>query len=263
MKIKEFTLALLAKLQGSLSITSSDANSLGELQKKLSLTSASVSQLNDLTSSYIFKNETEEIEFFKELKPQLLSQALFYQSLLDLKLNEPVGDPTRIKAYYIRKVNRRRIEVRNLGLQNYVASGFTFLDRALFTRADQEFHLFNRDRNVSTYGDVIVSQFLEYELLRNHVERLFDSSYLQPTTLTWTSNKTNLVELIYALHAARAFNEGHSDIKEVATAFEKMFNISLGNYYRHFQDISLRKKAKTVFMDQLKETLEQKLNQAE
>jgi len=56
-------------------------------------------------------------------------------------------------------------------------------------------------------------------------------------------------------------NKGNADIRQVASAFETFFNISLGNWYRQFQEIRLRKVARTNFIDQMKKWLEDRLDE--
>jgi len=41
--------------------------------------------------------------------------------------------------------------------------------------------------------------------------------------LTWTGNKTDLIELIYALVEAKVFNNGKSTLKSVVAYFENVF----------------------------------------
>ena len=40
---------------------------------------------------------------------------------------------------------------------------------------------------------------------------------------TWTGSKVALIELLYALHSEKVFNNGTSDLKDIAEYFEKIF----------------------------------------
>ena len=82
-------------------------------------------------------------------------------------------------------------------------------------------------------------------------------------SLNWTGTKASLIELIYSLHGVDAINNGNVDIKQIATLFEGLFNIKLGNWYRHFQEIRLRKNGRTNFIDQMKKNLEERLDDFE
>lgn len=46
-----------------------------------------------------------------------------------------------------------------------------------------------------------------------------------------------------------------SDLKQIATYFESVFNVSLGDYYRTFLEIRIRKSGRTNFIDDIKQKL--------
>jgi hypothetical protein len=61
--------------------------------------------------------------------------------------------------------------------------------------------------------------------------------------LKWTASKASLIELLYALQTSGSFNNGSIDLKSLATSLENLFDIDLGNYYRVFQEIRIRKQS--------------------
>lgn len=73
----------------------------------------------------------------------------------------------------------------------------------------------------------------------------------QDKLIQWTASKAALIELIYALHASKTFNNGQTDIKQIADVFQRMFNYELGDYYKVFSEIKTRQKSKTKFLDEL------------
>jgi hypothetical protein len=79
--------------------------------------------------------------------------------------------------------------------------------------------------------------------------------FRKKSKLFWTGHKTDLIELIYALHSCGIINSGTAGIKELAVAVERLFNVNLGNYYHTFVDIRSRKSNNTKFIDILKEAL--------
>jgi hypothetical protein len=83
------------------------------------------------------------------------------------------------------------------------------------------------------------------------------------TMLRWTAPKVALIELIYALHASGVYNNGNTDLKRIASAFERFFQVDLGNFFNAFQEIRIRKKNRTVFVDRLKETLIRRMDAAD
>jgi len=57
--------------------------------------------------------------------------------------------------------------------------------------------------------------------------------------------------LIYALYHSRVINNGNLEIKELANELQKLFNIELGDFYKIYSEIRLRKKSRTKFLDDL------------
>ena len=82
----------------------------------------------------------------------------------------------------------------------------------------------------------------------------------QQSCLKWTGSKAALVELIYALQTVGVFNNGDADVKLIATSFEELFDVQLGNYYDTFQQIRIRKVNQTKFLDLMKEKLVMRIN---
>lgn len=81
--------------------------------------------------------------------------------------------------------------------------------------------------------------------------------------MTWTGNKSDLVELIFAIQAAGSVNQGQVQIKQLAEVFEKIFNIKLGNYYDYLQNFRMRKSNQTIYLDDLRNKLVKKLEKLE
>src|SRR5690606_35723375 len=142
----------------------------------------------------------------------------------------------------------------------------TYLDIHYFTRNRQPHKSIDRDETFTTGHDSKLAKVRANELLKKHILDLLkksqdDRSTDTSVTLTWTGSKTDLIELIYALHSVDVFNNGTANIKVIASAFEDVFNISLGDYYRTFQDMRIRKRSQAPFIDMLREKLILRLNE--
>jgi hypothetical protein len=101
------------------------------------------------------------------------------------------------------------------------------------------------------------------------LERLLNDKLVQPSpstkespTLNWTLSKTDLIELVYALHSGGAFNKGTASIADIARFFEQVLHIQLGNTSMTFQEI-LRRKDSTAFLERLKEKLNEHIERIE
>ncbi len=79
--------------------------------------------------------------------------------------------------------------------------------------------------------------------------------------LVWTSTIRDLVELIYALHYTKSFNNGEMTLKETVQHFEQFFGVKIDNFSHSFLRIRERMKERTVFVSKLQNTLESKIKE--
>lgn len=77
----------------------------------------------------------------------------------------------------------------------------------------------------------------------------------QMPEISWTASKTDLIELIYGLHANRVFNNGKITIKAITHFFEQALDVKLGNTSLRFQEI-LRRKDSVAFLNKICDALE-------
>ncbi len=114
---------------------------------------------------YTFKDDTEEIRFFKEIKPQLFSQLSFYSRVYDLEMKIPTGSLDDQKMYLRRVQDQIKYFFdMNLDFYQYYRSGSIYLDHFYFLRKKPDirqipdcFH-FERDNNFSTCYDFKVTE---------------------------------------------------------------------------------------------------------
>lgn len=243
-------------------LSTEENNQTARYLKSVSIIAQTILQLRNFIVGYEFQKQ-EEILFFKEIKPRFAAEYYYYTRLAEFKANEPVLSSQKIE-YYNSAWKTVLDFFKDFGeLNYYLLSGATHLDDKYFLRGNIPTNEIQFDREFSTKYDDLLSQlrgarsFAEY--LRNEMIQLSgDQSKI--SSLTWTGSKTDLIELIYGLETIGAFNAGKADIKDIATLFESAFNITLGNVYRQFLDIKLRKKGKTTFLDEMREKLDVRIS---
>lgn len=266
--IKEFSDQLHDNLKAELElITKENEDVVAKSSKSMVAVRSAINQLKEFLYKYQFSDKSQEIEFFKEIKPVFVSQYYYYDKIFSLKINEPYGSPESLKAYYRDQLEQlRQFLQENHEFYRYCLSNSTSFDDKYFTRSENPFKSVEIDAKFSTGYDLTLSTILANQLIREYLQGLINnlesrSPTLSSSPLTWTGTKTGLIEIVYALQSMGAFNDGKADIKQVASSFETFFNISLGNWYRHFQEIRLRKITRTNFIDQMKKALEERLDQ--
>lgn len=239
-----------------------------------------IEQLRNHVAETNFVSVEEEIYFFKEIKPQFYSKLIYYLKVFAIETRRPTGSTAAEEKYLQKELNRlKHFFDDNLDFYQYYRSGATYLDKKYFLRGKIDIHFspdtyyYSADPKFSTSHDYKVSRIIANELVRiylisalGELEQKDDEHKMngtQKAPFSWTAPKASLIELIYALQALGVYNNGSADVKQIATTFERMFNIDLGNYYNVFQEIRMRKKNQTSFLDKLKEKLIQRIDEAD
>jgi hypothetical protein len=238
-----------------------------EAQGNMELGRRLLYELRNLIEDYEFKSAAEEIRFFKEVKPLFSASLLFWSRLFQLRLHQPVGGRGIIRKYWKSELQYlSRLFEQHIGFYEYLRSKDTEMDGIYFLRnhKESENNSVSPDLNprFTTAKDHLVAKILASDKLEQYIVH-FLRGEAQPAPvlkLQWTASKANLVELIYALQSGGVYNNGQSEIKEIAETFEQFFQVDLGNYYHVFNEIRLRKKNRTSFLDQLREKVLQKMD---
>ncbi|NOS93042.1 MAG: hypothetical protein HOP30_14055 [Cyclobacteriaceae bacterium] len=205
------------------------------------------------------RNIQGDANFNKVVYPKFLSLLIYYRHVVVLFSGEPLNRREQISCL---KELRKKLEAfrqEHRELIQYCRSGATDRD-AFYFGVNAHQVLLPEESPVYVWSKYLASQklndLIEVEIGRRKV-------VVDNNDLVWTAPKTNLIELLYALHATNVFNDGKAGVKQLAEAFEKIFQVNLGNYYRVFQDIRQRKINQTVFLDQLKEKFMHRIHELE
>ena len=247
-------------------------NQIKKCEKAIEVILASIANLKKIVSKNNFKSDTEEIQFFKELKPQFTSKLIYFNMVYKIEMKRPNGGNRIVKKYFNNELQKLKAFFDNeLEFYQYYRTGNTYLDYKYFQRGKFDIKLaldnyyFETDTTFSTSHDFKVAQILANDLIQLYLENQLimienkdtsEKSQRKPNIkMTWTSPKVSLIELIYALHTEGVFNNGVADLKEIAEYFEHIFEIDLGQYRRAFLEIRARKNDKTKFISTLNEAL--------
>ncbi|WP_129650040.1 RteC domain-containing protein [Alistipes senegalensis] len=253
-------------------IENSDLNILKKSLEASLVLGDAFQQLRNFISTYTFKNEAEEIEFFKIIKPRLYHRLIYYRKVYNIEMNRPVGVESQ-KAYLIDEIKAiNRYNTKRSDFVRYYRSGLTHLDSLYYLRGRidtalylESFH-YERDPMFSTNADFKVAKLLANELLSAYLKgelealeyvKTASTDSLPSVRLTWQDSKTDLTELIYLLDSKRSF--GNVPLSQLAAYIAKVFNIQLDtNLSRTFCDMKLRNNP-TPWIDKAKQALLQRM----
>jgi len=230
-------------------------------------------ELKVFISEYSFKNDTEEIQFFKETKPQILSKLIYYSSIYKFEMNRPTGSDIVQKAFTLKQLDvLKEFFDNNNDFYKYYRARRTDLDNHYFLlgKADVQLYVdcfqFERDPKFSTGFDCKIARILANDMLSIYLNSEltkidqpaithFEETNILKAKQTWTDSKVALIELIYAIHTSGSINNGKSDLKRLTLYIERIFNIDLGDVYRTFIEIRGRKGNRVKYLDELRKNL--------
>ncbi len=227
-----------------------------------------------------FKDLDEEIDFFKKIKPDIKGKLIYYNRIYKIETSSPVikggGYNKYLADVQVKLKKEFSILFCNRDFYTYYRSNRTDFDIKYFSRGNigpiygLQSIVFEIDPEFSTYYDSEVAQIVAYDLINNYISmrlnsdpELLDSksiNYQQYNDVFWTDSKNALIELIYALHAARALSNGRLGVSKLCNVFSELFRIDVGDLHHAFHRMKVRAGSKTSFLDQLKDSLEQYMN---
>lgn len=227
-------------------------------------------QLRDFITNYSFKSMAEEIDFFKNIKPRIFHKLLYFRKIYNIEMNRPLGIDAQ-RSYLIDEMNAiSRYNEKRSDFIRYYRSNLTSQDELYYLRGRTDLTLYlessyyERDPMFSTNCDFKLARVMAHEKLIEYITEelkfldIKQSNELNPyVRLTWNGSKTELTELIFALHSEQSF--GNIPLTQLYNYIQMVFNIELDkNFSRTFSDMRIRN-SQTPFLDRLKSALLHKM----
>ncbi len=223
-----------------------------------------------------FKNEQQEVDFFKNIKPEILGKLIYYNKVFRIETTCPVSNGKMYYAYFENELKNLKSEYKdsicNTDFYRYYRAGRTDRDHTYFRLGQINYHdglnsgVFEIDLNFSTYYDNKVAHIIANELLYNYLltkinpEENPDMVFISGDAnmdISWTNSQNALIELIYAIYASNSVSYGKIGIKKLALIFQVLFQTPLNDIHHAFHRMKTRSGSRTAFLDQLKTSLEE------
>lgn len=222
-----------------------------------------------------FTTLEDEILFFKQIKPTVLGKLIYYNKVFRIETACPLSNGNMYESYFamhLRELKQEYSEhVCNSDFYRYYRSGRNDRDKQYFTLGNINCYdglnsfVFEIDTKFSTYFDYKVAKIIANELIYNYLttklspEQNPDVLLQQEETkdFFWTQTKNALIELIYALYACDAISHGKIGIRKISMVFQILFRVSLNDIHNSFHRMKTRAGSRTLFLDQLKYSLEE------
>ena len=270
MAFENLTSRLLEDLE-HIKLTHSDV--LHRASKSVLLCQKVLSTLRQKMVEKGFENVAQEVHFFKNVKNLPLTQLIYHTEIHNFEVAFPKATHKRQK-----KLMKKRLKtytnffLRHIDFGQYIEQGATHFDPYYYTRKlDGQLPIrttgfYLQDIEFNTPNDTLLAQFKAYSYMTLYLKvRLSAISKgdnnpieLPEFNLKCAASKTGITELAYSLILSGAII---GNIKELVRAFEHIFNIELGDYYRTFIEIRNRTNDPTKFLDSQKMALEMKIKE--
>ncbi|SHK26232.1 MULTISPECIES: RteC domain-containing protein [Bacteroidota] len=223
-----------------------------------------------------FKDEQQEVDFFKNIKPEILGKLIYYNKVFRIETTCPVSNGKMYYAYFENELKNLKSEYKdsicNTDFYKYYRAGRTDRDHTYFRLGQINYHdglnsgVFEIDLNFSTYYDNRVAHIIANELLYNYLLTKINPEENPEMVLisgdanmdiSWTNSQNALIELIYAIYASNSVSYGKIGIKKLALIFQVLFQTPLNDIHHAFHRMKTRSGSRTAFLDQLKNSLEE------
>lgn len=220
---------------------------------KVSVCQEVTEQLKQLFQEHeLREDQTFQIHFFKSIKPRFCSEFVYQMTIYDYLKDKPKGSVKSQRKYIDSCMDKTSKELSKYSeFNNYIYFSSTHHDELYFTLQNFDpvkhvnlltptSNVFNPPAGPTLTTVIAMNRYTEF--LKKELETLNlpkpDPSWNSTNQLIWKKSKTDLVQLVYALHATESV---HEDLKDTKEAMEKLFNVQLGNIYRTFSDIKIKK----------------------
>lgn len=277
-KMSQYSSELYANLLEGLSqIRKISDNSLQEAEQSTKAILGSLENLKSFVLDYSFADIQEEIIFFKETKPLFLKELIYHKELYTIESLLPIGEKQTVLNYYKQQLERAQLYfLSHRELYNYYKLGKTYNDAIYFVRDaeppndDPLSDSIEIDKRFCTKQSYVLSKLQAFELLSDYLQKEIyglEHPIISPDGTEkkfanrWTDSIVALIELVYALHARGSINNGKGSIKQIMSDFERVFQVNAGNFHRTFQNMRIRKKEPTPFLNALSESLKHKMDE--
>ncbi len=271
--METFTLQLQADLDQALhQIALRSHNPLERSLASLQVIEKTLWQLKEFIIGYDFKSLKEEVHFFKKVKTAIVKEQIFYDRLLIVESNRPTDQKAGLKKY-LRQMMK--------GIDLYFQTNYVFYSYYKMGRQDLDEQLFVRqaapvpslipaarpdlDARFGNPYSLKLAKILAYEQMAGYLADWLDyiqTGYQQAKAadLFWSGTDVQFVELMLALHSRGAINNGDLNFSQLVEKLGSRLGFKTRNIHQVVKNIRSRKKDRTVFLKQLIESAERKMD---
>ncbi len=243
--------------KGLIGIENSNDTRIQKCIQKIKLCEGSIQKLKRFYRKHPAENPEKEIHFFKKIKPQFTVELKYQYAMFAYLKNKPKGTLREKKKFINQELERSSAYLQTFNeFYTYYKTAAEHFDHLFYRQMEFDIkqhamleHPLDREFTCPA-GPTLTGVISAEKMIQFLKNQLFTLEYpnLEPTweftkKLTWSGSKTDMIELIYALSASGAIQH---DLKDAFLMFERMFGVQLGNFYRVYSDIKIKKEPTAI-----------------
>ena len=270
---------LLLQFSEELMNIGGEENALEQLNQIERLSARMIHEIKEILTAQPFENEMEEIEFFKQVNPRILSPSIEQGLKYYILINKPITTNEALVDYFEDALkNLQSFFSMNSFHYQYFKSGIRELDHLYFltSAGPLSIPIIEIPTQMKAYCPAmsyLFAKFLAYEnvqyyiieeisgLRTSNIVASMQVDAAETPELKWTGESINIIELAYGLWLTGQLNNGNASLNQIIRWLEKNLSVSIGIAQRKFSEISRRKRISiTKFIDQMRDAILKKID---
>ncbi len=199
------------------------------IQKRRDEIISVVSKLTELENRFSFSSQIDEIIYYKYERPKLLQYGVYYERLLNLEIEKPIG---RERKYY--KSLESSLYNDSLSIMEelkYYRLGSSEKDNIWFIKKSEKCDIFA----------VIKALMMLKKYLDNKLDsRLIEEKIADIKRFKWTGTQAEYVEELLSWQETKVVNNGEVTLKELHESFQLIFDVQITDFNGTSHDITNR-----------------------
>jgi hypothetical protein len=234
--------------------------------------------LEDFIVDNGFKDETEEIYFFKYVYPRFYSWYIYHSEREGmLKLLPRHGTDVMIRDFFIQEYHfQLRFFEQHRAVYEYYLADDEDRDAMFFLSKNYKALTpippnMPFDSRFLTNQGYKFAKFIAYDRLQEYTGRRLrllyrnpESEYVQAllkgSKRRWTGDKIELIEIAYGIYYTRRMNDGKVEVRDIVEWLEDTLGVDLGDAYRMFADLQRRKNSSyTKYLEEMMSAVQEQI----
>jgi RteC protein len=188
-----------------------------------------VSKMAELEGRFSFSSQTDEINYYKNERPKLIQYGIFYERLLNLETEKPLGKER--KYYKELESSLYNDSLSMIEELKYYRLGSSEKDNIWFIKKSEKCDIFA----------VIKALMMLKKYLDNKLDsRLIEEKIADIRKLEWTGSQIEYVEELTSWKETKVINNGDVTLKELHERFQLFFEVHITDFDGTSHDIMER-----------------------